>query len=139
MRRACNKSLEVVWENGMKLSKFAVFFAAACLLSATTALASDEVKLASGKVKGVAKDSVVAFKGIPYAAAPVGTNRWRPPQPLLAWQGERDASRFGADCAQRGSGPGVASIRDNSSEDCLFLNVWKPAGAAPGAKLRESS
>ena len=99
---------------------------------------STTVHTQSGPVRGSGTD-VRVFKGIPYAAAPVGTNRWRPPQPLLAWQGERDASRFGADCAQRGSGPGVASIRDNSSEDCLFLNVWKPAGAAPGAKLRESS
>ena len=71
----------------MKLSKFAVFFAAGCLLSATMALASDEVKLASGKVKGVSKDSVVAFKGIPYAAPPVGPLRWKAPQPVARWKG----------------------------------------------------
>ena len=75
------------------------------------------------------------FKGIPYAAAPVGDLRWRPFQPIGPWEGVRDASEFGANCAQRGFGRGGDSIADNSSEDCLFLNLWKPAEAKPGAKL----
>jgi para-nitrobenzyl esterase len=73
--------------------------------------------------------------GIPYGAAPVGEFRWRPPQPFPAWQGERDATKFGASCAQAGWPRGSGKIADGSSEDCLFLNIWRPANAKPGAKL----
>lgn len=104
-------------------------------VSPNSAVEALTVRTSNGAVRGVSEGDVSSFKGIPFAAPPVGDNRWWPPQPLPPWHGVRDASKFGADCAQAAFRPGAVSISPTSSEDCLYLNVWRPAGAAPGAKL----
>jgi len=68
-----------------------------------------------------AGNGIVTFKGIPFAAPPVGPLRWRPPQPPVPWQGARDASHFGDDCMQT---PYVIPTGQNASEDCLTVSVW---------------
>lgn len=77
----------------------------------------------AGTVQGLVEEGVDAFKGIPFAAPPVGALRWRPPQPVSPWQGVRDATQFGHDCMRPASDPAF-----EPSEDCLYLNVWRPAG-----------
>jgi para-nitrobenzyl esterase len=85
---------------------------------------ADPVRTNSGLVSGSSDGGVRSYRGIPYAAPPVGDLRWRPPQPVKAWTGVRAATEFGAHCIQS------RSNRQPQSEDCLFLNVVTPARAA---------
>ncbi|HZY63962.1 MAG TPA: carboxylesterase family protein [Edaphobacter sp.] len=96
--------------------------------------AQDVVATQSGRVFGVsaAHGAVVSFKGIPYAAPPVGPLRWQPPQPPLPWSGVRKADHFSASCMQVIRGSHLPWTREfmaqySISEDCLYLNVWTPA------------
>jgi para-nitrobenzyl esterase len=116
------------------MQKFALF-AAVALLGVSDMAMAQVVRTASGPVRGLAEHGVLAFKGIPYAAAPTGANRWRAPQPVKPWAKVRAATSYGADCAQAPFPPDAAPIVTKPAEDCLFLNVWKPAAAKPGAKL----
>lgn len=87
----------------------------------------------NGKLAGVTDTAthISSFKGIPYAAPPVGSLRWRPPIPPASWKGVRNATQFGASCMQRlhGTfGPWTPEflVQNKVSEDCLYLNVWTP-------------
>lgn len=100
------------------------------LLSASGAAASDAVTVQTdaGAVRGVVVDNgAVAFRGIPYAAPPIGALRWRPTQPVQPWKSVRDASSFGPDCPQPVR-PGREAAPQ--SEDCLTLNVVTPGQLA---------
>ncbi|HET6742431.1 MAG TPA: carboxylesterase family protein [Kribbella sp.] len=82
------------------------------------------VATGNGVVRGLAVDGTYAFRGLPYAAAPTGKLRWRPPQPAAGWHGVRDATAYGPGCPQA---PGAVTPPGQLSEDCLNLNVSIPA------------
>lgn len=93
------------------------------------------VRLPSGVARGVDLGEVRVWRGLPYAAAPVGERRFRAPGPPEPWAGERDCSAFGATSPQlRAPGlraPGRRGREPRGSEDCLYLNVWSPGPAGP--------
>jgi para-nitrobenzyl esterase len=95
------------------------------------------VKTAQGKAHGktINNGQVKAFLGLPYAAAPVGALRWKAPQPPAKWNGERDATSYGAHCAQNHAFDDLVFEDSGQSEDCLFLNVYAPASSQPKSKL----
>lgn len=99
---------------------------------AFTAFASPgpEVVTETGRVRGVVAGTVVAFKGIPFAAPPVGPNRWRAPQPAEPWAGVRAAGDYGHDCMQAPLKSDIAPLGTEPAEDCLYANIWKPVGTA---------
>lgn len=100
-----------------------VFVAVALLASATVA---QQVLTESGTISGIRANGLTVYKGIPFAAPPVGDLRWRPPVHAAPWTGTRKADAFAPACMQVGvSMPGEAPPA--VSEDCLYLNIWTPA------------
>jgi para-nitrobenzyl esterase len=102
--------------------------------TASAASFSDVVGTESGKVQGTAAGDILSFKGIPFAAPPVGDLRWRPPAPAAHWDGIRQAVAYGHDCMQKPFPGDSAPLGVEPAEDCLVLNIWRPA-AAVTAKL----
>jgi para-nitrobenzyl esterase len=98
----------------------------------TSGAMAQTVVTRAGDVRGVTSAVITSFKGIPYAAPPVGALRWKPPQPPLPWQDVRAADKTGPACMQPRDD---LDSRVAVSEDCLYLNVWRSAAAQPGSKL----
>jgi para-nitrobenzyl esterase len=109
------------------MQRISLILIAGSVLAATVVVPAaipDPVRIDTGLVSGIPGTSgdVRVFKGIPFAAPPVGSLRWKAPQPAAHWDGVRKADQFGPRCMQ-GGGPGGQPM----SEDCLYLNIWSPA------------
>src|SRR3984885_12050866 len=91
-----------------------------------------QVRTEAGLVAGThsADGKVMIFKGVPFAAPPVGELRWKAPQPVAGWKGVRKATEFGARCMQARIYEDMVFRDAGSSEDCLYLNVWTPGISA---------
>jgi len=131
-----------------RIAMTAIAAAVAVTTTYVKAMVPEQVKIDSGTVAGAisGQPTVRAFKGIPFAAPPVGENRWKAPQPVAKWDGVRKADAFGAPCAAgapaagRGGGGGRGAAAPGAApqapatpreparaEDCLYLNVWTSA------------
>jgi len=108
----------------------------AATLAQATSASAPRAQTVNGAVVGVTLPSgVKAFRGVPFAAAPVRENRWRPPQPVRNWTGARLADRFADQCMQARVFGDMMFRNSGVSEDCLYLNVWMPANASAGSAL----
>lgn len=113
------------------------FFTATALMSLSVALLTaapspdTRVKTANGVVEGAAAASGIrVFRGVPFAAPPVGDLRWKAPQPVKNWTGIRSAANFAPNCMQRPIYGDMEFRNKGMSEDCLYLNIWTPAKSA---------
>jgi para-nitrobenzyl esterase len=108
--------------------KRALLFAIFAILAAgfCVAQAPAPVKVEGGLVQGAAEDGLTVYRGIPFAAPPVGDLRWRAPQPVMKWDGVKETVKFAPACIQ-GMMMGPGGSGPAPSEDCLYLNIWSSA------------
>ena len=112
---------------------FAAMLGVAMVMPANADAAAPAASVATteyGKVEGSIVDGVESWKGIPFAAPPVDALRWQPPKPAARWSGVRETTAYRNDCMQEPFPSDAAPLGTTPSEDCLYLNIWKPAGAA---------
>jgi para-nitrobenzyl esterase len=111
--------------------RFASIALLAASIAAPLARAADEVAVETGKLQGtINKDHTVRiFKGVPFAAPPIGDLRWKAPQPAPKWTGVRPADKFGSACLQTDVYGDIYFRDKQPSEDCLNLVIWVPANA----------
>ena len=111
------------------INKIKIFFFTTLLVFSFSSISAktnnDIVTIKQGTLKGQTIDGITSFLGIPYAKPPVENLRWRPPQPPESWTGTRLANSFGADSMQPKS-QGPFASQGETSEDCLYLNIWRP-------------
>lgn len=105
--------------NFLTIAVLTIIFFGAC-----TKLQPNQVKTEQGIVQGTIEDNLRVFKGIPFAAPPVGDLRWKAPQPAEKWEGVKMTTEFAPAAMQGGNPP------SGKSEDCLYLNIWTPAKSA---------
>ncbi len=108
----------------------AVVAAAQVLIVGSAQAQIREAAVTGGRVSGVVANGIAAFKGIPFAAPPIGALRWKAPQPVKEWTGVKAASTFTPGCIQDTGLAKLFGAPDAVSEDCLYLNVWTPAASA---------
>jgi para-nitrobenzyl esterase len=116
-----------------RVSMGAACAAAALLVVSSASAQVREVDVAGGRIAGVVANDIVSFKGIPFAAPPVGPLRWKAPEPVKPWTGVKQAAAFGPSCMQDPMFARLFGAPPEMSEDCLYLNVWTPAKAAGDA------
>jgi para-nitrobenzyl esterase len=110
----------------MKISTLAALALSLYGILCASALVAQRVRTEAGTLSGVSEGGLSVYKGVPFAAAPVGELRWRPPVNVAPWTGSRKAESFAPACMQEGvSMPGETP--PVVSEDCLYLNIWTPA------------
>lgn len=106
-----------------------VIATALAAIPASAQPAGPTIRTDNGTVRGQIADGIESWKGIPFAAPPVGPLRWRAPQPAAKWTGVRDATQYSSDCMQKPFPSDAAPLGTTPAEDCLYANVWRPAGA----------
>lgn len=119
----------------MTRKKLSPFILAAGILSYGAASSGATLSIAQGVLRGFSAHGVDSYLGVPYAAAPVGPDRWRMPAPAPVWTGVRSATHFANSCEQDINGGFGAytseyMVQDGVSEDCLYLNIWRPSEAS---------
>jgi len=105
-----------------------IFMLVIVLVAAVAEAQPAAINVSEGILQGTFENGLTVYKGIPFAAPPVGELRWRPPQPAAKWDGVRQASKFAPEPMQGGNPV------SGKSEDCLYLNVWTPA-KSPNEKI----
>jgi para-nitrobenzyl esterase len=122
LMHAPNKTFDIrlMIDKDLRIALAAAILCTASVFPAAAAI--QRVNVVGGTLEGRIDDGVASFKGVPFAAPPIGELRWRAPQAVIPWIGLRKAEAFALPCAQ----PQHDGIPD-SNEDCLYLNVWTGA------------